>query len=193
MVIRPTGQRLLLGSNSPRRRELMGMLADDFSVAVPHDVDESYPADMPAVDVPVFLSSMKAYSYLDELKENEILITADTVVIHGDRILGKPHDEEEARRMLRLLSDSPHKVVTGVTLTDIRHRQSFATMTEVLFDRLDDSEIEAYIRECRPMDKAGAYGIQEWIGAIGIKAINGCYYNVMGLPVHDLYHALKTF
>lgn len=193
MVIRPTDRKLILGSNSPRRRELLGMLVDDFTIAVVKDVDETYPADTPADDVPVYLSRLKADAYKADLKAGEILITADTVVIHGADILGKPHDEADARRILHLLSDDTHRVVTGVTLTDINHRTSFATVTEVHFDRLSDEEIDSYISNCRPFDKAGAYGIQEWIGAIGISGIHGCYYNVMGLPLHDLYRALRSF
>ncbi len=193
MVIRSTDRKLILGSNSPRRRELLGMLVDDFTVAVVKNVDETYPADTPADDVPVYLSRLKADAYRADLKADEILITADTVVIHGADILGKPHDEADARRILHLLSDDAHRVVTGVTLTDINHQTSFATTTNVRFDRLSDEEIDSYIANCRPFDKAGAYGIQEWIGAIGISGIHGCYYNVMGLPLHDLYHALSRF
>lgn len=193
MVIRPTDRHLVLGSNSPRRRELLAMLCDDYTIVHGKDVDESYPADLAADRVPVFLSKLKADAYRDDLGENDLLITADTVVIHGDDILGKPADEADARRILHLLSGSPHRVVTGVTLTDRSKQVSFATATEVFFDRLSDEEIDSYIRECQPFDKAGAYGIQEWIGAIGIRAIHGCYYNVMGLPVHDLYHQLKKF
>ena len=193
MVILSTDRKLILGSNSPRRRELLGMLVDDFTVAAVKNVEEIYPADTPADDVPVYLSRLKADAYKADLRPDELLITADTVVIHGADILGKPHDVADARSILHLLSDDDHRVVTGVTLTDINHQSSFATTTEVHFDRLSDEEIDSYIANCRPFDKAGAYGIQEWIGAKGISSIHGCYYNVMGLPLHDLYHALRRF
>lgn len=193
MVTQATDRHLVLGSNSPRRRELLAMLAADFTIAELKNIDESFPAGLPADEVPVFLSRLKADAYRNDLSDNDILITADTVVILDDSILGKPHDPSDARRILHMLSGNTHRVVTGVTLSDRTHTHSFASVTQVSFDTLDDNEIDSYIESCRPFDKAGAYGIQEWIGAIGINAINGCYYNVMGLPLHDLYHALKTF
>lgn len=193
MVIHPVDRHIVLGSNSPRRRELLAMLTDDFTIAISKNIDESYPSDLPPDRVPVYLSQLKARAYREDLSDRDILITADTVVIHRHDILGKPHDEADARHILRLLSDSTHRVVTGVTISDVSHSHSFASTTEVHFDRLSEQEIDSYISTCSPYDKAGAYGIQEWIGAIGISGINGCYYNVMGLPLHDLYHALKKF
>lgn len=193
MVIHPVDRHIVLGSNSPRRRELLAMLTDDFTIAISKNIDESYPSDLPPDIVPVYLSQLKARAYREDLSDRDILITADTVVIHGHDILGKPRDEDDARHILRLLSDSTHRVVTGVTISDVSHSHSFASTTEVHFDQLSEQEIDSYISTCSPYDKAGAYGIQEWIGAIGISGINGCYYNVMGLPLHDLYHALKKF
>ncbi len=169
------------------------MIAPDFTVAPSRDVDESYPSDMPAEEVAVYLSGVKAEAYKDLLADDEIIITADTVVIIDDRILGKPADRDDAIAMLKSLSGRRHKVVTGVTVTTKDRSISFDETTAVEFALLSDDEINHYIDTFKPYDKAGAYGIQEWIGAVGIKGIEGCYYNVMGLPVHTLYHRLKKF
>lgn len=185
--------KILLASGSPRRRELLAMIAPDFDVAPGRDIDERYPADLPAENVAVYLSKVKAEAYRDLLDDDEIIITADTVVIIDGRILGKPACREEAIEMLRSLSGRCHKVVTGVTVTAKDRCISFDETTVVEFARLSDDEITCYVDTFRPYDKAGAYGIQEWIGAVGIKGIEGCYYNVMGLPVHTLYHRLKEF
>ncbi len=185
--------KILLASGSPRRRELLAMIAPDFTVAPSRDVDESYPSDMPAEEVAVYLSGVKAEAYKDLLADDEIIITADTVVIIDDRILGKPADRDDAIAMLKSLSGRRHKVVTGVTVTTKDRSISFDETTAVEFALLSDDEINHYIDTFKPYDKAGAYGIQEWIGAVGIKGIEGCYYNVMGLPVHTLYHRLKKF
>lgn len=184
---------ILLGSNSPRRRELLELIAPGFTVATPKDVDESYPADLCACEVPEYLSRLKAGAYTDSLHDNEILVTADTVVILEGRILGKPHSHDEAVEMLKSLSGRSHEVMTGVTLTSTRGSVSFSETTVVEFDSLSDSEIIKYVDEYKPYDKAGAYGIQEWIGCIGIRGIHGCFYNVMGLPLHSLYRHLKDF
>ncbi len=186
------GKRILLASHSPRRRELIAMLGIDFSIADPIEVDESYPADMPADTVAEYISRKKAEAYATTLTADTILITADTIVLVDGEILGKPHSEASAKEMLRKLSGKSHKVITGVTLSTVDAIQSFSAVTTVNFDNLSDKEIEYYIENYHPFDKAGAYGIQEWIGAAGIKGIEGSYYNVMGLPVHQLYKFLST-
>lgn len=184
---------LVLASGSPRRRELMKMLDIPFAIARLIEVDESYPPTLAPDDVALYLSRLKAEAYRSVMKENDLYITADTVVILGDRVIGKPHDERQAVEMLKALSGRSHRVVTGVSLFTRRHIESFKATTQVNFAEIPDPEIEAYVREYSPLDKAGAYGIQEWIGAVGIKEINGSFYNVMGLPVHQLWKALKEF
>ncbi len=182
----------ILASGSPRRRELMAMLDLNFRVDTSKSVEEIIPADMPAEDVPAFLSQIKAQPYLSELKENEVLITADTVVILNGRVIGKPSDAADARRILAELSGQVHKVITGVTIG--RHGmppETFSETTEVEFDNLSEDEIAYYVEQYKPLDKAGAYGIQEWIGAAAVKGIRGSFYNVMGLPIHRLYTALR--
>lgn len=187
------GRRLLLASHSPRRRELLTMLDLPFEIADSIEVDETYSPDMPVEDVPAYLSQKKGDAYCSRLKEDEIVITADTVVIIDGKILGKPKDEADAIEMLKTLSGRSQIVVTGVSLTDSTHRHTFSVSTEVRFASLSDTEIRYYVEKYRPLDKAGAYGIQEWIGAIGIEGISGSFYNVMGLPVHRLYNELKRF
>lgn len=191
--LKNSSTKILLASGSPRRRELLAMIAPDFAVAPGRDVDESYPSDIPAEKVAEYLSKVKADAYIDLLADDEIIITADTVVIIDGRILGKPAGRDDAVAMLRSLSGRRHKVVTGVTVTARDRSISFDETTVVEFAPLSDDEIDTYVDTFRPYDKAGAYGIQEWIGAVGIKGIEGCYYNVMGLPVHTLYHRLKEF
>lgn len=191
--LKNSSTKILLASGSPRRRELLAMIAPGFAVAPGRDVDESYPSDIPAEKVAEYLSKVKADAYIDLLADDEIIITADTVVIIDGRILGKPAGRDDAIAMLRSLSGRRHKVVTGVTVTARDRSISFDETTVVEFAQLSDDEIDAYVDTFRPYDKAGAYGIQEWIGAVGIKGIEGCYYNVMGLPVHTLYHRLKEF
>lgn len=183
--------RVVLASQSPRRRELLAKIVPDIRIAKPCNVDETYPEDLPHELVPEWLSKLKASAFQGDLKPGEILLTADTVVILDDKILGKPHDEADAKCMLRDLSDRTHTVVTGVTLTTTDTSLSFSEHTDVEFGPLSDAEISAYVDAYRPLDKAGAYGIQEWIGEIGILGIRGCFYNVMGLPLHALYEHLK--
>ncbi len=185
--------RLVLASSSPRRRELMRMLVPDVSVAAVKDVDENYPADIEAERVPEWLSQVKADAYREDIKDGDVLLTADTVVILDGEILGKPVDESEACRMLKRLQGRTHVVVTGVTLSARDRRVSFSERTEVNMAPISDEEIEAYVSIYRPLDKAGAYGIQEWIGGMGITGIEGCFYNVMGLPLHAVYEHLKEF
>lgn len=178
--------RVILGSGSPRRKELLAMLDIDFEVRSAGDVDESYPADLPAEEVPLYLARKKSNAFLSGLRENELVITADTVVICDNNVLGKPADTEEAFRMLKMLSGRKHAVVTGITVATREIQISDTAITEVEFAPLSDETIREYIGRYRPMDKAGAYGIQEWIGAVAVKGINGSFYNVMGLPLHLL-------
>lgn len=178
--------RVILGSGSPRRKELLAMLDIDFEVRSAGDVDESYPADLPAEEVPLYLARKKSNAFLSGLRENELVITADTVVICDNNVLGKPADTEEAFRMLKMLSGRKHAVVTGITVATREIQISDTTITEVEFAPLSDETIREYIGRYRPLDKAGAYGIQEWIGAVAVKGINGSFYNVMGLPLHLL-------
>ena len=187
------GYKLILASASPRRRELLAGLDMPFQVRVIDGVDESYPADLPQTEVPLFISEKKSEAYINSISDNEIVITADTVVIADDRILGKPQDRNEASAMLRLLSGRKHQVVTGVTLAAKGKSHSFSVSTDVWFSVLSDSEIDYYIEHYRPFDKAGAYGIQEWIGYVGIERIDGSYFNVVGLPVQRLYRELLSF
>ena len=183
---------LLLASASPRRHELLKMITDDFRILTGRDVDEIYPHDMPPEEVPVFLSKLKASAYASDLSPDDAVITADTVVILDNEILGKPHSREEAVGMLLKMQARTHVVVTGVTITTVNGTYSFSNRTEVDFDELSLDEIEHYVDEFKPFDKAGAYGIQEWIGAAAIIGIRGSFYNVMGLPVHSLYKALNA-
>ncbi len=178
--------RVILGSGSPRRKELLAMLDIDFEVRSAGDVDESYPADLPAEEVPLYLARKKSNAFLSGLRENELVITADTVVICDNNVLGKPGDSEEAFRMLKMLSGRKHAVVTGITVATREIQISDTAITEVEFAPLSDDTIREYIGRYRPMDKAGAYGIQEWIGAVAVKGIDGSFYNVMGLPLHLL-------
>lgn len=187
------GQRkLLLASGSPRRRELLDSLGIKVEHAQLHDVDESYPADMSPMKVPEYLSRLKSQAYRSELADDEVLVTADTVVVLDGKVLGKPVDEAEAKAMLRSLSGRVHQVVTGVTLATSSSSVTFSEVTDVEFDTLSDSEIDYYVANFKPFDKAGAYGIQEWIGYVGVKGIRGDYYNVMGLPVNSLCRHLKS-
>lgn len=185
--------RIILASASPRRKELLSKLDIGFTVKTLYDVDESFPASLPVVQVPQYISRKKADAYRQEMQENDMVITADTVVAVGRRILGKPKCAEEARVMLKLLSDRYHRVVTGVTIMTAKRTETFATVSRVRFTRLNDEEIDYYISKYKPFDKAGAYGIQEWIGMVGITELNGSYFNVMGLPVQRLYAKLKEF
>lgn len=187
------GKHLLLASGSPRRRELLASLDTDIHIVKLHDVDESYPDTLKADQVAEYIACKKRDAYdTSLLNDNDVLVTADTVVILDGKVLGKPHDAIEATKMLRAMSGKTHTVVTGVALTTRSTSVSFSTLTQVHFDHLTNEQISYYIERYKPFDKAGAYGIQEWIGYIGIKGIDGCYYNVMGLPLHDLYSKLST-
>lgn len=183
-----TKYKLVLASNSPRRRQLLGGLDVPFEVHVIKGVAEDYPQGMRAEDIPQYISREKAAAY--KVKEDEMLITADTVVIVDGEVLGKPADEAEAAAMLRKISGKTHHVTTGVTLTTTSQQRSFHVTTEVTFKTLSKEEIDYYIKNYRPFDKAGAYGIQEWIGYIGVTGIRGSFYNVMGLPVQRIYEEI---
>ncbi len=184
---------VLLASNSPRRRELLGNLGIDFKSFVIEGIDESYPDGTPLMEVAGVISRKKAEAYKAEAGDNRLIITADTVVICGGAVLGKPHDAADAMAMLRQLSGKTHQVVTGVTITTAARQSSFSVVTEVEFAQLTDDEIRYYVDTYNPTDKAGAYGIQEWIGCIGVCRISGSFYNVMGLPLQRLYTELKKF
>ena len=184
---------IILASNSPRRRELLGGLGIDYEVRVLSGIDESYPETLPVADIAEFIAAKKADAYREKMADGELLITADTVVICGDEVMGKPVDETDACRMLRKLSGRVHYVTTGVCLTTLQQQRRFSVTTEVTFKELSDEEISFYVNRYRPFDKAGAYGIQEWIGYIGCTGLNGSYYNVMGLPVQRIYQELQQF
>lgn len=184
-------KRIVLASNSPRRRELLAGLGFPFEVRVLDGIDESYPDDLPVSEVALFIAGQKAAAYRQAITEDELIITADTVVIVGDEILGKPVDEADAIRMLRELSGRTHQVTTGVCLLSKETESRFAVTTDVTFKALTDNEIQYYVSHYKPFDKAGAYGIQEWIGYIGVTGLHGSYYNVMGLPVQRIYSELQ--
>ena len=195
--------KIVLASNSPRRKELMSGLGLEYEVRTVPGLDESYSDGLPMEEIPQYISRKKAAAY--PLAADELLITADTIVWLDGEVLGKPADEEEARRMLRKLSGKTHQVVTGVTLSFINEeiknkneassliRHSFSSVSQVTFAPLTDAEIDYYVTHYHPLDKAGAYGIQEWIGFIGVTRIEGSYFNVMGLPVQRLYEELRRF
>ncbi len=182
----------ILASKSPRRQQLLKSLDIDFSVQT-REVEENYPDHLSREEVPVYLAKLKAAAFKTELKENDLLITADTVVCLGDRVLGKPAGYNEAFSMLSDLSGKNHQVITGVCLTSRSKQNSFYSVSEVTFKALTKEEIDYYILNYKPYDKAGAYGIQEWLGTIGINHIEGSFYNVMGLPIQKLYEMIKKF
>lgn len=183
--------RIILASNSPRRKELLGGLGIDYEVKVLPGIDESYPDSLKGEEIPVYIASEKAAAYRAVMQENDLIITSDTIVYLDGEVLGKPRDAADAARMLRLLSGKTHQVITGVCITTQAFQKSFAAVTEVTFDTLSEEEIDYYVSKYAPMDKAGSYGIQEWIGFIGVTGMKGSYFNVMGLPVQRLYKELK--
>ena len=186
-------KKIILASNSPRRRELLAGLDLDFEVKVIKGIDESYPETLAPDKVAQYIAAKKADAYVPAIHEDELVITADTVVIVDNDILGKPHDESEAKAMLRRISGRSHQVVTGVCLVTKDKRREFSVSTDVTFRSLSESEIDYYVSHYRPFDKAGAYGIQEWIGYVGVTGLNGSYFNVMGLPVQRIYSELQHF
>ena len=185
--------RLILASNSPRRKELLAGLGLDYEVRTLPDVDESYPESLQGGDIPLYFSRMKGDDYKPMLQPDELMITADTIVWMDGLVLGKPRNKLGAIEMLRQLSGGVHYVYTGVSITTQTRQESFYVATEVRFANLTDEEIEYYVDTYQPMDKAGAYGVQEWIGYIGVENIKGSYFNVMGWPVQRLYTELKKF
>lgn len=182
--------KVILASNSPRRKELLTGLGVDYEVRTLPDVDESFPESLKGADIPLYIAKEKADAYRDMMQSGELMITADTIVWLDERVLGKPGDRENALQMLRDMSGRTHEVFTGVCITTTEWQRSFTAQTEVRFALLTEEEISFYVDQFQPMDKAGAYGVQEWIGFIGVENISGSYYNIMGLPVQKLYREL---
>ncbi len=186
------GRHVMLASGSPRRKELLREMGIDFETVTKDDINEAFPDTLNVKDVAEFIANVKANAYTADLKEGDILITADTVVVLDKEILGKPKNEDEARQMLKAISGRKHKVITGVCVTTPAGRTSFSVETKVTVRALTDDIIDHYVSTAYPLDKAGAYGIQEWIGLIGIDYIEGSYQNVMGLPTQRLFAVLST-
>ena len=182
---------IILASNSPRRRELFDSLGLKYEIKVLAGIDESYPTELIGQAIPMHIAAKKAEAYRATMADNDLIITADTIVHVKGEVLGKPTDAEDARRMLRLLSGCWHEVITGVSIMAKNIQHTFAVTTNVTFDKLTDEEIDYYIENYKPYDKAGSYGIQEWIGLVGVSKIEGSYFNVMGLPVQRLYKELQ--
>ena len=186
-------KQIILASGSPRRRELLSAMDIPFTVDTGNTFDESWSSDTPHEKVPELMSEGKSFGFHRELADNEILVTSDTMVLCGTEILGKPKDRDDAIRMLKLLSGRGHQVITAVTLRDREKKKTFSVASNVFFKELSDSEITYYLDTYKPYDKAGAYGIQEWIGYIGISRLEGSFYNVMGFPASRFYEELKAF
>lgn len=182
---------IILGSGSPRRKELLQGLHIPFEV-VNIDADETYPTSIMGVGIPMYLAEKKAGAF-GQLKENELLITADTIVWHEGKVLGKPVDKNEAGKMLQQLAGKTHQVITGVCISTCKRKKTFHAVSDVRFAHLNDAEIDFYLEKYQPYDKAGSYGVQEWIGYVGVEHINGSYFNVMGLPIQRLYNELKRW
>ena len=182
--------KVILASGSPRRRELMVGLGVNYEVRILPDVDESYPDTLQGEEIPLYIAKEKADAYIPMMQLDELIITADTIVWLDGEVLGKPRDREDALQMLRTMSGRTHEVFTGVCITTTDWQRSFTAQTEVRFATLSEDEIIYYVDNFKPMDKAGAYGVQEWIGFIGVENISGSYYNIMGLPVQKLYREL---
>jgi len=187
------GKKIILASQSPRRKELLQGIGLNFEILVKENIDEDFDPQMPFDQVAQFLAEKKAQAYIDIIDNSTILITADTIVCTNSEILNKPADEQEARYMLNQLSGKKHKVITGVCIKSVKKQKCFSVESSVYFAGLNQEEIDYYISNYKPFDKAGAYGIQEWIGYIGIKRIEGSFFNVMGLPIHMVYNELKNF
>jgi septum formation protein len=187
-----TSKNIILASKSPRRQNLLKELGVDFTIHT-KDIDEVYPPELKKEEVAIYLSELKAAAFKEDLQANDLIITSDTIVCLGDRIIGKPRDRDDAFNMLSDLSGNMHQVVTAVTLMSTTKTKTIFDVTEVYFKVLSNYEIDTYINKYKPYDKAGSYGIQEWIGYIGIEKINGSYHNVMGFPVKKVYEALEEF
>ena len=182
---------IVLASNSPRRKELLSGLDLDYRIELLPDIDESYPQDIQGAEIARYVAQKKAEAY--ELNADTLLITADTIVLLGDKVLGKPKDQQEAKEMLTALSGRTHTVATGVCIFTKEKKRAFVVTSEVRFAKIDKAEIDYYVDKYRPLDKAGAYGVQEWIGYVAVEHISGSYFNIMGLPVQRLYQELKNF
>lgn len=183
--------KIILASNSPRRKELLSGLGVDYEVKTLPDVDESYPDGLSGEEIAKHIARGKAEAYRSLIQADELVITADTIVWLDGTVMGKPKDEEEAKNMLMRLSGKTHQVITGVCLTTTSTQKTFATVTDVTFATLTDEEVDYYVTRYQPMDKAGSYGVQEWIGFVGVENLSGSYFNVMGLPIQRLYTELK--
>ena len=183
--------KIILASNSPRRKELLSGLGVDYEVKTLPDVDESYPDGLSGEEIAKHIARGKAEAYRSLIQADELVITADTIVWLDGTVMGKPKDEEEAKDMLMRLSGKTHQVITGVCLTTTSTQKTFATVTDVTFATLTDEEVDYYVTRYQPMDKAGSYGVQEWIGFVGVENLSGSYFNVMGLPIQRLYTELK--
>lgn len=185
--------KIILASNSPRRKELLSGLDINYEIKTLPDIDESYPDYLKGDEVATYISKEKANAYLDLLEDGSLLITADTIVLLDGKVYGKPIDEADAKHMLGDLSGKTHHVLTGVCITTKTKQKTFTVSSEVRFAKLDEDEIDYYVTKYKPLDKAGAYGVQEWIGYIAVEYISGSYYNIMGLPIQRLYQELKNF
>ena len=186
-----TSKKIILASQSPRRHQLLKQIVPDFDIITNHDQAEKYPQTLRGKEIPIYLAEMKAEAVKEHLKDNSIIITADTIVVCEGRVVNKPVDLEDARDMLRNLSGKRHEVITGVCMMMEREKRCFHASTMVYFAPLREMEIEYYVNQFKPLDKAGAYGIQDWIGYIGVERIEGSFFNVMGLPIQRLYNELK--
>ncbi len=184
---------IILASNSPRRKELLQRLGIVFKVNCLYGIDETYPDSLAAESIALYVATKKAAAYKDYTQQNELIITADTTVICDGQVLGKPRDVAEAKQMLRRLSGNTHQVVTGVVVQTKERTESLSVSTDVKFAKLSDDEIDYYVDNFLPFDKAGSYGIQEWIGLVAVEELRGSFFNVMGLPIQRLYTVLKTF
>lgn len=182
--------KIILASNSPRRKELLSGLGISYEVKTLPGIEETYPDTLTGEEIPLYIAREKAAAYSECMQPDELIITADTIVWLDGTVMGKPADEEDACRMLRALSGKTHQVITGVCLTTQKFQRGFSTVSDVTFAALTNEEIRYYVQHYRPMDKAGSYGIQEWIGFVGVESISGSYFNVMGLPVQRLYKEL---
>lgn len=182
----------ILGSNSPRRSQILKEMGLDFKI-IASNIDETIPKGIKNKNVPIFLAKEKANFLFKELNENEILITADTIVLMNDEIITKPSNKKDAKDILQKISNNKHEVITGICITSNSNQHSFSSKTEVFFNKISDSEIEYYLEKFKPYDKAGSYGIQEWLGLISVRKIIGSYTNVVGLPSSELYQELNKF
>lgn len=184
---------IVLASNSPRRKELLQRMGVNFKVRTLFGIDESYPDSLRGEDIVCYISRNKAKAYQSSMAPNELLITADTIVYVDGEVMGKPKNAEQAKEMLHKLSGKTHQVITGVTIVTAKRTENLGVTSQVKFTNITDEEINFYVDNYLPFDKAGAYGIQEWIGIVAVEEIKGSYFNVVGLPVQRLYQKLKTF